>query len=456
MHNPLSEMFFKKSAVNLLVLGALGAISSSCQSDDLLEDGALADGETVSTVNRWQIPQSVMDISNPFQIQYDDVPTPGSPNLCPGQLLEGASTLKQILESEFTNAISVSGYDCELSSQGNRYTMHATGRALDIFLNIEEGPDRDEFGDNLANTMVVNSQDIGIQTVIWNRTIWNASRPTSPVNSRERPYVVLDQHRDHIHVELNNAASDMTTPFFQNNNDEDQPFPSTEPPSPNNPGNGESGSQSAEELFASLMPSDCEALPASGGIIDNGNPCMQLEGDPAQWNFSDSQGYQNKDYAWTRVSSSQNSSIAGVWYVRLNQPQNMVAEVYVPTSEQSHGQTNYVVETPNGSKAIVANLAGAPADGWVSLGELSLANDNFIKVKSFAENVQSSTFTIPVDALRLYPAGQRPSTTTPDTSDDVQDFRGGGCQSNNTNSNGWGFLSLMLLALLALPKRRFD
>ena len=424
----------------------------SCATDDVLENEALFDGEIISSLGRWQIPDSVMEISNPYQIEYDNVPSPGSPELCPGQLLPGASALKQFLESEHTTSLTVSGYNCESSSQGNRFTMHSTGRALDLYLNVEEGPSRDEFGDSIANWMIVNAQDIGIQEVIWNRTIWNASRPTSPVNLRQRPYIVLDPHRNHIHIDLNNAAASMDTPFFGNNGGSGQPMPPSSSSTPNSPGNSGGNPQSQEAIFASLMPQGCLVLPAGGGTIDNGNPCMQLEGDPSHWNFSDDNGFENADYAWTQTTTNPNSSEAGVWYVRLGQPQAMIAEVYVPTPELSHQQTNYFLDTPFGSRTIVADLANASLDGWVSLGELNLANDNLLKVSSYTEAASSSALTVPVDALRLYPPGQRPEIFESD--DDSKTIEGKGCNLSSSNSSVWGLISLLLLALVARPKKR--
>ena len=51
---------------------------------------------------------------------------------------------------------------------------------------------------------------IGVQLVIWDRTIWNASK-SAP---KDRLYTGVASHADHLHVELNAAGAARLTPWF--------------------------------------------------------------------------------------------------------------------------------------------------------------------------------------------------------------------------------------------------
>ena len=76
-------------------------------------------------------------------------------------------------------------------------SMHGTGRALDIFTTRAAG------GDEVANYLVRNANQLGIQLVIWNRTLWKVT----PGGGSSRAYGGPNPHTDHIHAELTRAAA---------------------------------------------------------------------------------------------------------------------------------------------------------------------------------------------------------------------------------------------------------
>ena len=87
------------------------------------------------------------------------------------------------------------------------------GRAIDIFIPTLSGWVADNSkGDIIANWLIDNAEELGIQSLIWDRTIWKASGP-SP---RHRCYSGQSAHVDHIHAELSWTAARKETVFFTN------------------------------------------------------------------------------------------------------------------------------------------------------------------------------------------------------------------------------------------------
>jgi hypothetical protein len=86
----------------------------------------------------------------------------------------------------------------------NRPSMHAEGRALDIGLSVST-PDEKVFGDQLFKLFIQNSQELGLDHVIWNRQIWSLA------NRGPRPYTGRDSHTGHIHVAFTREGSQRST-----------------------------------------------------------------------------------------------------------------------------------------------------------------------------------------------------------------------------------------------------
>lgn len=94
-------------------------------------------------------------------------------------------------------------FNCRAVRGGTTTSLHGEGRACDLGV----APHGAGWGDELAEQLRVNSAELGIQCVIWNRRIWSGSRP----HAGWRPYAGLNPHRDHLHVELSwHAARTLT------------------------------------------------------------------------------------------------------------------------------------------------------------------------------------------------------------------------------------------------------
>ncbi len=114
---------------------------------------------------------------------------------CAGGLKPGTEALGEQLKQQFD--ISYGGYSCRANT-GNtsQLSIHAVGRALDITASGSKG-------DQIADFLVENAESLGIQLIIWNRTVWmiSGNGPTSKAYSGPNP------HTDHVHAEVNSATA---------------------------------------------------------------------------------------------------------------------------------------------------------------------------------------------------------------------------------------------------------
>jgi len=96
---------------------------------------------------------------------------------------------------------------CERRRDGT-LSMHATGRAADVMVPVPSGPE----GKALADWLVENAAPLGVQLVIWDRSVWQGSLP---VRSRFSAYTGANPHTDHVHVELTTHPGPRLDPAMQ-------------------------------------------------------------------------------------------------------------------------------------------------------------------------------------------------------------------------------------------------
>lgn len=100
-------------------------------------------------------------------------------------------------------------YNCRSVRGGSSPSVHSEGRAIDIFIPITNGTANNAKGDIIANWLIDNAENVGIQYLIWDRTSWKAAGSPS-----QKCYTGTHPHNNHIHVELTWKASRKQTPFF--------------------------------------------------------------------------------------------------------------------------------------------------------------------------------------------------------------------------------------------------
>lgn len=86
-------------------------------------------------------------------------------------------------------------------------SMHHAGRAIDLMMHeVGGGPNRD--GDALANWILANARDLGVQYMIWSGVQWSSA------TGRTSIYPGTEDHTNHIHVDFSVAGAAGQTPWF--------------------------------------------------------------------------------------------------------------------------------------------------------------------------------------------------------------------------------------------------
>ncbi len=167
--------------------------------------GSLA--EKAARAGRWLPPANGGD----RYVPYTGAPSWSGGRNCSGSLTAGARALGRYLVENFAGARSFQGYACRQIRGSSGMSVHGTGRALDIFVPLDRGAADNDLGDPIGDWLIANADQIGIQLVIWDRTIWSGSRRAG---SKARYYSGAHPHHDHLHIELTPDAARQRTPFF--------------------------------------------------------------------------------------------------------------------------------------------------------------------------------------------------------------------------------------------------
>lgn len=189
-----------------MVLGLVAAAVACSKGDD-----ATTSDEELSSAKagRWVLPKDVAAIGVRTRLAYDDAPA-WSAKSCTGKLKSGANKLGEYLRDNYGAVKSVGGYACRPNTANkSQMSVHGTGRALDVFIPKTSGGANNTKGDPVANFLVENGAAIGVQLVIWDRTIWQAN------GKNDKAYGGPHPHDDHIHVELTEEAAAMKTAWFK-------------------------------------------------------------------------------------------------------------------------------------------------------------------------------------------------------------------------------------------------
>jgi len=200
-----------------IMVGLIGMLTACAADDGVSEEPAEDDDdgnaettdEAISVAGRWKPAADVKAAGLAVRLPYDDAPA-WNPSKCAGGMRSGAKKLRTKLEAMFDPQIlRVEGYNCRRNTaQTSRMSIHGTGRAIDIFIAKSGGGADNTKGDAVAAYLIKNAQSIGVQLIIWDRTIWKAGRA-------DAAYGGPHPHDDHLHVEITNAAAAEQTPFFR-------------------------------------------------------------------------------------------------------------------------------------------------------------------------------------------------------------------------------------------------
>lgn len=189
--------------------------------------------EKAARAGRWLLTPDVENAANTQYVAYEGAPPYNGGRNCGGSLLAGTRELGQYLVDNFAGARSYQGYNCRQIRGSSGMSLHGTGRALDIFVPLDGGQADNDLGDPIAHYLIQNAERIGIQLIIWDRSIWSAGRSSN----KFRSYGGAHAHHDHLHIELNAAGANRRTAFFTGG--------ANPPPQGGNPPAGRAGCHSS-------------------------------------------------------------------------------------------------------------------------------------------------------------------------------------------------------------------
>lgn len=141
-------------------------------------------------------------------IAYDDA------DQCIGTgnpILPGTDRLARFLRDSFDGA---NRYDstvyCRSVRGGSSLSMHATGRAIDLYIPTIGDRADNSAGDPVANYLIRNATELGVQYFIWDKTQFNTSRGYTEDYCRGGCWEHgggKHPHHDHLHIELTKHAA---------------------------------------------------------------------------------------------------------------------------------------------------------------------------------------------------------------------------------------------------------
>ena len=214
----------------------------------------------------------------------------------------------------------------------------------------------------------------------------------------------------------------------------------------------------------------CGTIPAEGGVIDDGDACFQLFGNPDTWRPVD-EGYGGHLY-WTNAWNTDQPDNWAWWRLHLARAGSYEVEVWAESAYSVYDQARYVVVADGVEHEL--SVDSSQGDGWLSLGSFDFAagGEQWVALYDDHDGAVASGQKIPADALRLTrldpieDTGASEDTATPEDSDAPDSDVGGppdsrhgevdegcgGCHSGGGIAWGtwWALLGLSLLQ----PRRR--
>lgn len=151
--------------------------------------------------NVWNPPQAVIDAGNRSQSQYNPYRRIQSGEETQLRVWPAVKRFRDVVMTLFPG-FSSGGMKRSPRREpivGRIRDPHEEGRAIDF---MTRSP---EVGDPLANWLVLHSNELGIQLVMWRGTEWSAS---SHLPKFER--ITGNPHNDHIHMEFNDTIKEMS------------------------------------------------------------------------------------------------------------------------------------------------------------------------------------------------------------------------------------------------------
>jgi len=124
---------------------------------------------------------------------------------CVGSARPGAKALMLWFAQIYPGVAKSGGiYNCRPVRGSTTMSVHSEGRAVDVMMPVVNGKGNPN-GHDAIRKLGPHGRELGIQTIIFDRTAWSARSPSG------RPYTGVHPHYDHLHVELTRHAGETLT-----------------------------------------------------------------------------------------------------------------------------------------------------------------------------------------------------------------------------------------------------
>lgn len=159
------------------------------------------------------------------------------------------------------------------------------------------------------------------------------------------------------------------------------------------------------------MPAACNAMPEAGGVIDETDPCLRLNG-PAQYWRAASGGH-GSDHAWTGATGSAQAVNSAEWTLRFSTSGAWQVDVYLEGGLGTSRLATYKVRHADGEDTVEVDQS--EADGWVTLGTWEFDADVAGRVMLNDNTGEPSSLNrrLVVDALAIAPVDVMPPPAEP-------------------------------------------
>lgn len=349
----------KYNTISILGLFAFGSfLTSSCA--DALDDETTSQSFEVSRSGRWRPPTSIEQSAKSVRVKRVGAGRwRGRRSCSPTKTYTPAMlNLKKFLDTTYPQISSTGGYSCRhIVGNSKATSVHATGRALDIHIPLYRRRADNDKGDPIANYLLANAQEMGIQTIIWDESIWTSSRARQGV----RYYTGSHRHRDHLHIEI----------------------------TPNGP-----------STFKKKVCDDI--IKESGGILDNTSNCFETFGNQRYWR-RENVGYEGA-LLWTNATKSSAAQNWARWNINFEKAGKYKVFYHSTKAFAKFDSTKYKVKSGKKTSEITIDQS-AGQDGWEELGTFDFVKgkNQWVTVGDNSDGPVARNQHIVADAIKIMP-----------------------------------------------------
>jgi hypothetical protein len=329
---------------------------------DGADEGHLYRGLAVE--GRWKLPAETRRIGAQQRVSYDGAPPfAGGANCAPG-ITPGAEMLRNRLIDYFPQVSRIGGYVCrEVAGAPGVMSQHGTGRALDVFIPTIDGNADNTKGDALANWLVENAHAIGVQSVIWDRTIWRVDH-----SLRDYEYTGVHPHHDHVHVEITVEAARKDAPWYRD------PF----------------------------GPETCDPIAPMITVLSETDACFRARGPDSGWRKETTAG-RGGSLLVTKAIAGDRAESWGQWTLTMKHRGEYRVEAFIDRQWGGFEKTRYQVRA--GGLSYFPIIDQGRASGWTSLGVFLFEHGDgqFVRIFDNGDRPLSGDLHVVADALRVVP-----------------------------------------------------